>query len=585
MKSTFIAICLWIYIMPAKAQYYCPDFLNTDWNGDSIHLYQHLDSGKVVYYFALDPSQEIWNYYNSNALQGFFNENGPNGDNSAMVIGYGGGEYIDLVGCCGSESPGDFISLSPYPILFVENSSVDSAGIFLSYIHNLFGLSTPFSNVIYRICPDRTITRLNYLPTAEQLAAEMSYCEFATEANDARLLSVNMDTRPLCISEQREISIKVSNFGTDTLHSFVANVSDGAQPLATYNWTGSIPTYSSADIILDTLVGVGESLNLVVNVSSPNGQVDQNTTNDTLLQPIASAVLWGTDTIEVDILTDGYGPQFYWDIKNSEGITIDSGGNVLVGMLNGDGAPIDVGTSYNDFTHYTKKVFIGANAHDCLTIRVLSGYAYGICCSYGSGYARFKQAGETIFDFTDFGRRAYGKLYTTFEPPLFASYAVTHTTNGLANGSITVTASGGVAPYQYSNDCGDNFGSSNEFGSLAAGDYCMVTKDAIGQIVTDTITVNSSLSSTDAPRGLSGLSVRPNPAKDNINIGFALTQSSTIGISVYNAIGQQVVSMPTRVYATGQQSVSIDVAVLPTGLYFVVLQDERGTSTARFEKR
>ncbi len=188
-------------------------------------------------------------------------------------------------------------------------------------------------------------------------------------------------------------------------------------------------------------------------------------------------------------------------------------------------------------------------------------------------------------------RDAVGQIVTdtlevqNINDALFTSYAVTHTTNGLANGSITVTASGGLPPYQYSNDCGANFGNSNEFSSLAAGDYCIVTKDAIGQIVTDTITVNNSLSSTDAPRGLSSLSVRPNPAKDIVNIGFVLTQSSIIGIEVYNAIGQQVVSLPARVYAVGQHSIPIGVAALPSGLYYVVVQDDRGTSTTRFEKR
>ena len=194
---------------------------------------------------------------------------------------------------------------------------------------------------------------------------------------------------------------------------------------------------------------------------------------------------------------------------------------------------------------------------------------------------------ETIFEFTDFGRRAYGKLYTTFEPipELLADYAVVHTTNGQANGKITVTATGGVAPYQYSDDCGGVFGSNNVFDNLPAGWYCMTTKDAVGQTVTDSVEVNSSTSATDTPRSVSAVSVRPNPTKDVATVGFTLQQSSKVRIAVYNAVGQKVVSLPEKVYSAGQQVATIDVAALPSGLYIVVVRDEGGASTARFVVR
>jgi hypothetical protein len=38
---------------------------------------------------------------------------------------------------------------------------------------------------------------------------------------------------------------------------------------------------------------------------------------------------------------------------------------------------------------------------------------YGTCCTWGNGYIRFKKGDETIFEFKDFGRRAFGRLTTS----------------------------------------------------------------------------------------------------------------------------------------------------------------------------
>jgi len=57
--------------------------------------------------------------------------------------------------------------------------------------------------------------------------------------------------------------------------------------------------------------------------------------------------------------------------------------------------------------------------------------------------------------------------------------APTNSTCGNANGSITVTAATGTAPYTYSND-GVNFVTSNVFSGLSAGAYTLTAKDASG---------------------------------------------------------------------------------------------------------
>ncbi len=75
-----------------------------------------------------------------------------------------------------------------------------------------------------------------------------------------------------------------------------------------------------------------------------------------------------------------------------------------------------------------------------------------------------------------------------------------------SNGSISASASGGVAPYTYSKDAGANFQASGSFTNLAPGTYVMVAKDANGCLSTSvntvvgvscpTITANATTSST-----------------------------------------------------------------------------------------
>ena len=61
--------------------------------------------------------------------------------------------------------------------------------------------------------------------------------------------------------------------------------------------------------------------------------------------------------------------------------------------------------------------------------------------------------------------------------------------NGVSNGSITLNASGGVAPYQYSINAGASYQASPLFGGLAAGTYNFLIKDAAGCIFNFTFTL------------------------------------------------------------------------------------------------
>jgi lysyl endopeptidase len=79
-------------------------------------------------------------------------------------------------------------------------------------------------------------------------------------------------------------------------------------------------------------------------------------------------------------------------------------------------------------------------------------------------------------------------------PTLFtaSSAVVDETCSGSADGSIIITAAGGTAPYNFSNNCGSSTQASGNFTGLVAATYCLETTDANGCLVTESITITSS---------------------------------------------------------------------------------------------
>lgn len=74
--------------------------------------------------------------------------------------------------------------------------------------------------------------------------------------------------------------------------------------------------------------------------------------------------------------------------------------------------------------------------------------------------------------------------------PLVAGYVMTPTLcNGSCDGIIDVTASGGTAPYQYSDDNGTTYQLTPSLGGLCAGSYQVVVRDSNNCIVGSSITV------------------------------------------------------------------------------------------------
>lgn len=99
--------------------------------------------------------------------------------------------------------------------------------------------------------------------------------------------------------------------------------------------------------------------------------------------------------------------------------------------------------------------------------------------------------GNYTVTFTDaVGCTGTNTVILTTNPAITAtSTLVSPLCNGVSNGSITLNVSGGVPPYEYSINAGATYQVSPTFGSLAAGTYNFLVRDAMGCIFNFTFTL------------------------------------------------------------------------------------------------
>ncbi|MEO6884151.1 MAG: T9SS type A sorting domain-containing protein, partial [Bacteroidia bacterium] len=68
---------------------------------------------------------------------------------------------------------------------------------------------------------------------------------------------------------------------------------------------------------------------------------------------------------------------------------------------------------------------------------------------------------------------------------------------------------------------------------------------------------------------LSYLDIYPNPTNSIANVAFGMKQSENVLITVYNMLGQKVMTDNEGVLAQGQHIIQLDGSNLTNGIYFV----------------
>jgi hypothetical protein len=256
------------------------------------------------------------------------------------------------------------------------------------------------------------------------------------------------------------ISYTLRNFGTDTLTSVQIDLFVNGSNINTNNWTGSLP-FQGTETIDFTLTGLTDGDNEVLIVTSlPNGEMDEVISNDSLSRTF-QVFTTGTSTVTLSITTDFYPFETTWELLDSNGEVIQSGGD------------------YSDqFTTYTEEPWCLLR-DSCYTFVINDDFGDGI--NFPGGYEITNDQGQVIASIinNNFGNQEINEFCASCFLTAVVN-SVPTSEPGVEDGEIVISPTSGAGPYEYSIDGGENFQSENIFTGLPAGFYDIVVNDQNG---------------------------------------------------------------------------------------------------------
>ena len=383
-KTLLIAIVALFSFNNAQAQLpdgsVAPDWTLTDLNGTSHNLYTYLDNGYTVFIdFSATWCGPCWGYHISGALENLYVDHGPAGmpnvspttTDDVMVFFIEGDESTLAALQGGAGSQGDWITGTPYPIL-PTYAGTNSTQVTSDY-------EIGYWPTVYKICPDRIVTECVQSSNPYPL---VSACPPpASNNNDARTFAYAGET--LTCEGNIVPEIMIQNYGIVNLTSLTIQVSVNGNVVSTTPWTGNLATYATDNITLPALTGLASNDAVTINTTLPNGVVDANPANNPTVSFNVTLATQNTDTdVTVQIVTDAYGSETTWEIKDANGVTVLSGG------------------PYNNLTASgttTQTPVAGTLAiNTCHTFTIYDSYGDGINAGYGAGSFTITDGNGTI---------------------------------------------------------------------------------------------------------------------------------------------------------------------------------------------
>jgi hypothetical protein len=160
--------------------------------------------------------------------------------------------------------------------------------------------------------------------------------------------------------------VKIRNNGNNAVTSFHIKYKVNDEALNDYTWSGNLNTLQKSLITLPELTFTPLVQNtFTIYTVNPNNVADQYPKNDTLRYNFAGAPIT-SETLYFRLFTDNNPEQTTWDIKNSGGTIVASGGPYALS-----------GHLYNETIQVTSP--------DCYVFTIHDSGGDGICCANGSG--------------------------------------------------------------------------------------------------------------------------------------------------------------------------------------------------------
>lgn len=234
-------------------------------------------------------------------------------------------------------------------------------------------------------------------------AAKASELEIVVDFDNTASAAAVDPIAPQCSGEITiDPVITIANSGNNDLTSALITYSVNGGAEQTFDWTGTLTTLQSEDVALPSYTFTTEASNtLTATVSNPNGMADELDADDVVTGDIALSP--DVDFFVVlEMNTDTYADEIYWEVQNSAGTTIASGGNPNVGLENvgtNTFPPPASDDSYANETSYS--IGIDIPAEDCYTFYFADFYGDGVAV-YGGSFVVTDPEGNVLIDGTEF---------------------------------------------------------------------------------------------------------------------------------------------------------------------------------------
>jgi thiol-disulfide isomerase/thioredoxin len=387
MKRILLAIALAGTFGSTQAQLdnvTCPDFTGTDTDGNVWDLSDMLDDG----YTVIIDVFATWcgpclAYAETGALDKAWYELGPDGADKVIVLSVEGDPSTSAADLAGTGG-GTIANWNEV----IHNPIIDDASIAST-------LAISYFPTIYKVCPaDRKIYEMGQVDFATMQSEVLSpSCAVASDPIDGFVSAYN-SAMELCGGD---LEVEVMNLGSNALTAFDVEVYAGGTMQSSTPWTGSLSSFQTAPVSVPApFLASAQDVSFKVVAAG-----DAKPANDERSVMLMNAPENLGTTFEIEIRTDQYGYETYWQMEDEAGNVVASGGNAAVG-INGGGAQTVSGGGYGNNTTVTETVTVSGEG--CYTFTIVDDWGDGICCSWGSGYYRIKDAsGNVMLEGGQFG--------------------------------------------------------------------------------------------------------------------------------------------------------------------------------------
>lgn len=355
-----------------------PNFTAIDINGNTWTLYDLLDQGKsVVLFFGTTWSNTSWQYHQNGRLNQVYQQYGPSGTDEIIPFFIEVDDNTtnaDLNGT-GPNTQGNWVAGTLFPI-------IDSG----ASIGSLYALDDVPR--VYTICPNRILSNGISYPTV-QFKMVHDGCLLPGGTNNAGMLRYVDMPKEFCEDATFSPNVRFQNLGSAPMTSLSLQLLLNGNLTETRQWTGNLDLYQTAGIVFSP-VTITNTTTVEVEISAVNGQPDDDPANDVLTADVSTGPIIATNFLKVEIKTDNFPREIYWEVVDDQGTVFHSGGNpgVFVGQL-WAGAYLENQTVY----HHD----VALPADGCYEFIIYDFKNDGICCSGGQGYYRLKDVNNFIY--------------------------------------------------------------------------------------------------------------------------------------------------------------------------------------------